>query len=379
MTYRLPFAERKTSWRGLLDLGAGCYPAFLFGGPIGRQMLPVFHFHDVTPEYLEPYLRYLAENQYRTVVSSDIHRLAAAGVHPGPRAVALCFDDAWASVWTVVCPMLRRYNLTAITYAIPARVPDAAAPRPLAAEPSASAGGPPHATWPELRALQASGVVDVQAHTLAHAMIFCDDRPLGFVTPEYAPPPLAEPLLNDSALPRFLSAADLGAPIYPCRSRCSDALRFFPDPAGVAACRAHAAANGGADYFRQPDWGKPLQAIMRQAGGRWETAVEARRAIAREVGAAREILNERLQTDTVRHLCFPWAVAGRTAEAAARQAGYLTAFADRLCGKRAVRAGDNPYRLMRLKHQYIFALPGRPRRHFFQLRRNCASRKCKNH
>ncbi len=362
MTYCLPFAERKTPWRGCLDLATGCYPAFLFGGPIGRHMLPVFHFHDVTPEYLEPYLRYLAENQYRTVVSDDIHRLAAGGVHPGPRTVALCFDDAWASVWTVVYPMLRQYNLTAITYVIPARVLDAAAPRPLPPDSPAPAGGPPHTTWPELRALQASGVVDVQAHTLAHAMIFCNDLPTGFVTTAYSPPPLAEPLLEDGDPPRFLSPADLGAPIYPCRSRCSDARRFFPDPAGVAACRAHAAGNGGPAYCGQPGWEKPLQDIMRRAGGRWETAEEARHAIACEVGAAREILNARLKTDTVRHLCFPWAVAGRAAETAAHRAGYLTAFADRLFGKRAVRAGDNPYRLMRLKHQYIYALPGRSRR-----------------
>jgi hypothetical protein len=368
MTYRLPFTERKTFWRGLLDLSTGCYPAFLFGGSLGK-LLPVFHFHDVTPAYLEPYLRYLAENQYRTVVSDDIHHMLKTGVHTGPRTVALCFDDAWASIWTVVYPMLRQYNLTAITYAIPARVPDAAAPRPLPSAASSSADGPPHATWPELQELLSSGVVDVQAHTLTHAMIFCDNRPAGFVTPAYAPPALAEPLLNDAAPPEFLSAADLGAPIYPCRSRCSDASRFYPDPNGIAACRAYVTDNGGADYCKRLEWEKPLYDIMRRAGGRWETAEETQRAIVREVADAREILNARLKTDTVRHLCFPWAVAGRIAEASARRAGYLTAFADSLFGKRAVRAGDNPYRLMRLKHQYIYALPGNPRRHFFQLGR----------
>ena len=82
MTYRLPFTERKTFWRGFLDLGTGCYPAFLFGGSLGK-LLPVFHFHDVTPAYLEPYLRYLAENQYRTVVSDDIHHMLKTGVHTG--------------------------------------------------------------------------------------------------------------------------------------------------------------------------------------------------------------------------------------------------------------------------------------------------------
>src|SRR6185295_4649514 len=43
-----------------------------------------------------------------------------------PRAVALCFDDAWASVWTAAGPLLKEHGLTAIVYAIPARVSDAA-------------------------------------------------------------------------------------------------------------------------------------------------------------------------------------------------------------------------------------------------------------
>ena len=56
----VPFAERGGAVRGLLDLATGCYPAFLFGGPVGA--LPVFHFHDVTRAWLEPRLQYLVDN-----------------------------------------------------------------------------------------------------------------------------------------------------------------------------------------------------------------------------------------------------------------------------------------------------------------------------
>ena len=94
MTARVPFAERGGSVRGLLDLATGCYPAFLFGGSIGDQ-LPVFHLHEVTREWLEPRLHYLVENGYRTVTCDEIARLVIDGVRPGPRAVALTFDDAW--------------------------------------------------------------------------------------------------------------------------------------------------------------------------------------------------------------------------------------------------------------------------------------------
>lgn len=369
MSYKIPFSERNTPWRGMLDLAAGRYPAFLFGGSI-RQNLPVFHFHDVTPAYLEPYLQHLVNNNYRTVTSAEIYRFVKDGIYPGDRSVALCFDDAWSCIWSTAFPLLRQYNLTAITYVVPALVTDAAQTRSNKQDFNSPApGNPPMATWPELREMLTSGVIDVQAHTLNHAMVFSHDQPLGFVTPDYTPLPLTAPLINQKTPPQFLTPADLGAPIYPTRSRCADTLRFFPDPESVTACKAHVAHNGGQKYFEQPAWEKPLQDILNKSAGRWETPPEAEQAVAEEIGTAREILNHQLKTDTVKHLCFPWAVAGTIAEKAAHAAGCLTAFADRLGGKRIVRAGDNPYRLMRLKHQYIFALPGQPRRNFFQIKR----------
>jgi hypothetical protein len=121
MAARVPFAERGGALRGLLDLATGCYPAFLFGGSPG-DALPVFHIHQVTAGWLEPRLEYLVDNGYRTITSDEIARLVIDRVHPGPRSVALTFDDAWASVWTVAMPLLRRFGLRAILFAIPARV-----------------------------------------------------------------------------------------------------------------------------------------------------------------------------------------------------------------------------------------------------------------
>ncbi|MCA1808822.1 MAG: polysaccharide deacetylase family protein, partial [Lentisphaerae bacterium] len=268
MLHHIPFQERKTPWRGVLDLVTGRYPVFLFGGQVGN-LLPMFHFHDVTTAYLTPYFKYLAENRYRTVNAEDIAGFVRDGRHPGPRTVALCFDDAWASLWTVVLPLLQKHNLTAISYAIPGRVADAAAPRPQTDH--ATHTGPPLATWPELRALQSSGLVDVQAHTHTHAMIFCHDQPCGFITPAYRPAALAEPFTGTAEAPAFLQSHDLGEPLYPLRSRCSDARRFFPAPAARQACRDHVAQHGGKAYFQTPQWQLALIKIMRADGGTWET------------------------------------------------------------------------------------------------------------
>src|SRR5687768_16106410 len=125
----VPFSERGGRLRGVLDLATGCYPRFLFGGSI-RGILPVFHLHEVDPEGLERQLRHLAENGYRTVTGGAIARFVRDGKHPGANTVVLCFDDAPVSLWTVGFPLLRRYGMQAMTFAIPARMLEADACRP---------------------------------------------------------------------------------------------------------------------------------------------------------------------------------------------------------------------------------------------------------
>jgi peptidoglycan/xylan/chitin deacetylase (PgdA/CDA1 family) len=355
---RVPFAERGGTLRGLLDLATGRYPLFLLGGPVGR-LLPVFHFHDVAATVFEGQLRHLADFGYQTVGSDAIARLVRDGVHPGPGCVALCFDDARATLWTVGAPLLRKYGFRAIVFAIPARIEEATGLRPTIDEAPGehSAGTSPFVTWPELSALQASGTVDVQSHTYSHASIFCASEPVGFVDPAFAARDVLDrPLLSRAAEPAFLSPDALGAPLYPQRSRMSDARRFLEAPDARQRCIDHVRAHGEADFFTQPGWAADLTRLA-ASPGRWESDADQRRAIEDELARARDVLADRLRVPPVRHLCFPWGVAGRIALDAARRVGYETAFSERLFGFRAVRAGDDPFRLMRLNGKHLVRLP----------------------
>ena len=138
----VPFSERGGKARGCLDLVSGRFPAFVFGGRVGA-LLPVFHFHEVTREDLEPKLRHLADNGYRSVVSDDIAAYVRGELKLPSRAVALCFDDAWKSLASVAAPLLTQYGLRAITYAIPARITEN------------GEGDSPFVTWRELVSLHA--------------------------------------------------------------------------------------------------------------------------------------------------------------------------------------------------------------------------------
>jgi polysaccharide deacetylase len=352
MTARVPFAERGGRLRGVLDLATGCYPAFLFGGAPGN-LLPAFHFHDVSRDWLEPRLQFLVDNGYRAVGCDEIARIVVDGKAPEPRTVALTFDDAWASVHAVALPLLQRYGLRAILFAIPARIADAP-------------GGSPFVTWAQLREIHASGVVDVQSHTRSHAMIFAGDEIVDFVRPGFE----AEPLLNRpiTAMNGHVATVDpdaLGTPLYVRRSRMSDARRYLADQGAADRCRRHVAANGGADFFTRPDWRRELAAAAAGAGGAFESDEARAQAIRDELASGRALLNERLGTTTVKHVALPWGVSGALTRQALEATGHVTAFAERPLLRRAIRAGDDRYQLMRLSGRFLTCLPGRGRKYFW--------------
>jgi hypothetical protein len=197
----VPFSERGGKARGCLDLVSGRYPAFVFGGSLGA-FLPVFHFHDVTRAELEPKLRHLADNGYRSVVSDEIASYVRGDLKLPPRSVGLCFDDAWKSLATVAAPLLQQYGLRAITYAIPGRITER------------GEGDSPFVTWSELSALHASGTIDVQSHTDTHSRVFASIEVEDFVQPGYETTPLLNrPQLFPRPALAFVTPADLGAPL----------------------------------------------------------------------------------------------------------------------------------------------------------------------
>jgi polysaccharide deacetylase len=372
----VPFNERGGKLRGVLDVVSGRFPGFVFGGALARDLLPVFHFHDETAAALEPAFRYLADNGYRTVTNDDVADFAAGKTAAAARRVALCFDDAWESVWTTAAPLLKHYGLRAIVFAIPARIEDAdgcrpqvdpaAALAPAVTEGSRAAGarsGSPFVTWPELRALHVSGLVDVQSHTYSHSRVFTSTTLAGFVAPGYEDTLLLNrPQITPPPALRFATPDDLGAPLFAARSRMSDGRRAVIDLHVHQQCLDLVRRGGGRAFFERADWRAPLEAIVRGARPRWEDAGTQRAAIEAELDEGRTVLNDRLRTNSVNHICLPWGVSGTVTERALRRVGYRSAFANRLRGVHAVRRGDDPFWLKRLPNKYIFRLPGRGRR-----------------
>jgi len=351
----VPFYERDHRFRRSLELCGGRYPAFLFGARAGG-ILPVFHFQEVTLPHLEVYLVYLMENGYKTLTMDE-----AAEVISGKRvlrepSVVLHFDNAWASVWTVVAPLLRRYQMRAVTYAIPGRIQEAPATRAVwgkpGHDPDVDRSLNPFCNWAELRALANEGLVDIQSNTWSYGKIFSSEQFQRLILPETVLPLLEWPILHDPNEPfRKLSSSNVFHPLLPTRSRLSDALKHDVDASMVR--RLHDDPNAAPFLFRQHF----LQV---------ETVEDREVAIRYELEQSRDELSARTGK-SVRHVALPWGICGATAARLLPDSGYETAVADRIGGYRAIRPGQNPFRIMRLPHPYLRCLPGRSRRVYWRI------------
>lgn len=352
----IPFCECDSVWRERVELCSGKMPAFLFGAGVGNAV-PVFRFSRMTRQLLEPYLVYLMENGYQTLTAAELEDVLCGRRKADRHSVMLTFDHAWASLWTVVAPLLRRYGLRAVTYAIPGRIPDLPALRPVWGEkghdPDVDRTKTPFCSWCELKALVEEGVVDVQSNSWSHGKIFAHEKFLKLIEPETRLPLLSWPMINDYGESlHLLSPSNVFHPLLPARSRLSDALKHEVDPSVVA--RMHDDPDAAPYLFRQHF----LQI---------ETPEEREEEIRYELTRSREELSLRLGTP-VHQLSFPWGVCGKVAAARVEEAGYTSAFAERVAGRFAVREGQHPFRLGRIPYYYIRSLPGRSRKLYWRIR-----------
>jgi peptidoglycan/xylan/chitin deacetylase (PgdA/CDA1 family) len=373
---RRGFEKNADEW---LALASGRMPGFVAGR--GTRELagetPVFCFHEVEPERFERQLRHLQQNGYPTVDAEELEALLA---NPGAARgqVALSFDDATASFWTYAFPLLRHYGCRAILFAIPGLVPDDATRYPnledlwrgraTLEQLAERARVQPLCTWRELRAMQASGVVDVQSHSMTHSRVATSPRLVDFYHPGY-------PIESYGAVNVPISALHdpqraecwpwPGAPIFESAPRMAGRPRFLEPRALDEALAAHVAVRGGARFFACEGWRRELEAIAAQFNprrrGRFESEAETRRALAWELSESKRRIEERLPGKRVTHFCYPWYEGSAQTDQLAGEAGYRAVhYGLRLPRGRATGASA-PLRVRRVSEDYLLRLPGEGR------------------
>ncbi len=337
------------------DLLLRRYPPFVTGGPLLRGDVPVFVFHSIEPAQFARKAEYLAANGYVSLSAAEYFEVVTKSRPAPERAVVLTFDDGRRSVLTEGLPILQRFGLKGIVFLVPGRTP---------ASPPPADDGEGFLSWHDADTLVRSGLFDIESHSLTHARVHVSGRVDDFLTPPMRRgyEAMDVPLLASGSRDLLAPEGQLGTPLLESAPRLSDAVRFLEDESYRRRTIAVVREEGGERFFDHPDWEARLRGALDASTlpGRHETEEERVRAIRRELVESRRLIEEHTGRE-VRHLCYPWHISGKTAEAIAVEAGYLTAFCGKVAGVPLTRPGGDVRRIARIGEDYVELLPGKDR------------------
>jgi peptidoglycan/xylan/chitin deacetylase (PgdA/CDA1 family) len=242
----------RRTWRVFRDLDLRLYPNFVYANVKAEELgIPVFTYHSIasrgTPDSVtlaefDHHMRYLAENGYYTLSADELRDHLVHGSSVPSKSVMITFDDGRATLWTVAYPILRKHGLKAVSFVVPGTMSETGV-RPslsdcgtekatlVASLLNPDQGDTPTITWDEARVMHASGLVDLQSHTLDHALIYCASEIVDFVNPafRFGYNNYRVPVIRYHGVDRVHFRPPLGTPLYRSRPRMSSAKRFFDD------------------------------------------------------------------------------------------------------------------------------------------------------
>ena len=108
----------------------------------------------VTPEQLDQQLSYIRQNGYQTISLNDLADALENKTPLPPRSLILTFDDGYRDFYTSAFPLLKKYNLRAVSFYI-----------------VGYSNYPDYMNWDMVREIHDSGLVDVESHTMDHPML----------------------------------------------------------------------------------------------------------------------------------------------------------------------------------------------------------------
>lgn len=309
--------------------------------------VPVLVYHSVTakpqwlpspslaihPRTFERQMKHLKKSGFRTADFEDLHTHITGKRCLTRKSIGLTFDDGYLDNWTIAYPILKKHNLTGTIFVSTDFISEADAPRKTAenAREYDSVQCEGYLNWAELAELEASGVLDVQSHTQTHTWLFTS----GAIEDFYHPGDRRHWLVwnqepwNKPAWRGGISSQDelkmLGRPVYAYVRAHLAIPAYIPDQALSDGLNAHALANGGREFFKNPNWRKLLAEKAEEIApppGRMETEKETERRLEGELHGAKKIIEANLAKE-VKFLCWPGDKTTPELGELARKAGFL--------------------------------------------------------
>lgn len=280
----------------------------------------------------------LAKAGYRAVFWEELYEYMAGRRHLPGNSILLTFDDGYLDNWVYVYPILRKYGMKGTIFVSPDFVDPGTEVRPNLDDARAGrcAGSelqvPGFLNWAEMRAMEASGVMDVQSHAMTHTWYFTQSEIVGFHRPHAVTPypwlfwnarPERKPYYLNEDQQGYLP---WGYPIF-ANQKSLVARQFFPDETAVDRVTGFVAERGGRRFFDDAEWEAKLRQWIDEAFGKgglpgtFESEEARMVRITEEVRSSKELI-ERNLGKAVQFICWPGGANDEAVHKIAREVGY---------------------------------------------------------
>jgi hypothetical protein len=278
--------------------------------PYGHLIHPTYQF--------ERCIKYLHDNRYVTIGLDELYQHLRFQKSIPDKSIILTFDDGYLDNWVFVYPILKKYKMKGTIFVSPEFVDTSSLCRPNLDDVERgeiqrkSLKFVGFLSWEEMRVMEASGVMDIQCHTLSHTRYFCSDRIIDFHHPgdnydwlwwnRFPEKKYRWGVESQQELLGF------GTPVYE-NGRSLAIRRYYEDLSLNAFLVGFVKDHGEKAFFQNSRW---KSILLREANdyrhkhngtGRYETQSEYQKRLHLEIVESKRLIEEKL-SKKVNFLCW---------------------------------------------------------------------------
>lgn len=356
------------------------YPKFIYKKLkyLEKNVVPIFGLHSVDLTRFETYVNHLYENNYKTLTVNEYYEFLHGKRKLEKNTIVLTFDDGQKSLWSIVYPLLKKYNFNATSFLIPSLIKkdDKISPnlddywngKATIEDIENSEKEENFCNWSEIKIMQNSGVIDFQSHSFAHHSIFKSDKLVDFMNPYMKDNFLRgsfSPVIRQNGRDYFTSKLQLGFPIYEWGANLMESMRFIENEEISKECINYVEKNSGDSFFEQKHWKRNLlnfyKKFSKKNKGYFQSSDERIKDIKNDLNKSKQLIESELNKP-VEHFCYPWGFGSDLAVKVSQEVGYIANYWCQRGNNLIHKVGDDPYYLSRILYEeYILSLPGKNR------------------
>ncbi len=284
----------------------------------------------VSLQHFDTFCLYLHQNNYSTHFLNEWYDYFSINQEKKKKQLVLTFDDGYLDNWVYIYPILKKYNLKGTIFINPefvdpstdvrSNLDDVWAGRKSMSELQTLG----FLSWTEIQAMDKSGVMDIQSHSMSHNFYFNSDKIKDIYEGQdnydwlaWFHRPERKPFYVTEVQKGFVPT---GFPVFEF-GRALGLRRYFPDEQMIEyAVKLHDTKNDGKDKSSRINL---LNEKVKEFPGRFETDEEMEKRYRYELFESKRLLEEKLDKK-VEFLCWPGGGYNELSIRLSIEAGYKT-------------------------------------------------------